>query len=159
VADEGDGDATYSVTTGTYSKAAAQPTAGLQKWIRVNGSWKLAYTLQSGLDLGNPYTVAGYPTGANPATSLPWAPATDGLRNVTGRVNRDGTVTLWAVTSTVSGGSDTGADPNKLVAVTDPVGQTTAPSSEHFATVRSAGTGEALRGASLTPSDQNAHDD
>jgi hypothetical protein len=44
-------------------------------------------------DHGTPYTVAGYPTGINAATGLPWAPATDGLRNITGRVNRDGTVT------------------------------------------------------------------
>ena len=59
-----------------------------------HGAWKLAYTLQAGLNLGVPYTVAGYPTGNNPATGLPWAPATDGLRNITGRVNRDGTVTI-----------------------------------------------------------------
>ncbi len=62
-----------------------------------------------------PYTVKGYPTGNNAATGLPWAPATDGLRNITGRVNRDGTVTIWAVTSTVSGSGDQGADPNKVV--------------------------------------------
>src|ERR1035437_8382872 len=66
-----------------------------------------------------PYLVRGSPTGNNPATGLPWAPATDGLRNITGRVNPGGTVTIWAVTSTVSGGGDQGADPNKLVAVTD----------------------------------------
>ena len=34
-------------------------------------------------------------------------------------VNRDGTVTIYAVTSTVSGSGDQGADPNKLVAITD----------------------------------------
>ncbi len=45
----------------------------------------------------------------------PWSPATDGLRNFTGRVDRDGKVTLWAVTSTVSGNGDIGADPNRLV--------------------------------------------
>ena len=54
-----------------------------------------------------------------PATGLPWAPATDGLRNITGQVNRDGTVTIWGVTSTVSGNGDQGADPNKLVMITD----------------------------------------
>ena len=81
--------------------------------------WKLAYTLQAGLGLGRPYTVPGYPTGTNTATGLPWAPATDGLRNITGRVNRDGTVTIYAITSTVSGSGDQGADPNKLVAITD----------------------------------------
>ena len=74
-----------------------------------------------------PYTVPGYPTGDNAATGLPWAPATDGLRNITGRVNRDGTVTIWAITSTVSGGGDQGADPNKLVAITDKLAATTLP--------------------------------
>lgn len=115
------------------------------------GVGSLAYTLQSGLDLGMPYTVAGYPTGDNGATGLPWAPATDGLRNLTGWVNADGTATIWAVTSTVSGSGDQGADPNKLVAVTDTVGATTLPASEAFTTVNAAGSGEALRGVSMTP--------
>ncbi len=83
--------------------------------LRRERQWKLAYTLQAGLDLGQPYTVRGYPTGDNAATGLPWAPATDGLRNLTGQVNRNGTVTIWAITSTVSGSGDQGADPNKLV--------------------------------------------
>ena len=65
-----------------------------------------------------PYTVAGYPTGKI-QTGLPWAPATDGLRNITGHVNCDGTVTIWAITSTVSGNGDQGADPNRLVTITD----------------------------------------
>ena len=86
------------------------------------GTWKLAYTLSDGLDLGAPYQVHGYPSGDNPATGLPWAPATDGLRNITGRVNRDGSVTIWGVTSTVSGSGDQGADPDKLVAITDDPG-------------------------------------
>ena len=93
VADEGNGDNTYSASSGTYTSAAGQTTAGLQKWVLSGGSWRLAYTLQSGLALGAPYTVPGYPTGDNAATGLPWAPATDGLRNITGRVNRDGSRT------------------------------------------------------------------
>ena len=55
-----------------------------------NGTWTLAYTISSGLNLGVPYTVPGYPTGDNAVTGLPWAPAADGLRNITGRVNPDG---------------------------------------------------------------------
>jgi hypothetical protein len=150
VADEGSGVNTYSAASGTYTAAAAQTTAGLQKWVREAGTWKLAYTLNDGLNLGAPYTVPGYPTGNNPATGLPWAPATDGLRNITGRVNRDGTVTIWAVTSTVSGNGDQGADPNKLVAVTDNLSTVTPPVA-HFTTVRAAGFGEVLRGVSFTP--------
>ena len=150
VTDEGNGDTTYSATSGTYTAAAAQTTAGLQKWVLSSGTWKLAYTLTGGLDLGAPYPVRGYPTGINPATSLPWAPATDGLRNITGRVNPGGTVTIWAVTSTVSGGGDQGADPNKLVAVTDKLAAVTPPA-ESFRTIRAAGFGEVLRGVSFTP--------
>ena len=93
-------------------------------------SGQLAYTLQNGLNLGAPYTVRGYPTGLNTSpggTGLPWAPATDGLRNLTGQVNPNGTVTIWAVTSTVSGGGDQGADPNKLVSITDKLGATALP--------------------------------
>lgn len=99
---------------------------------------------------GVPYLVPRYPTGLNPATKLPWAPATDGLRNIAGRVNRDGKATIYAVTSTVSGSGDQGADPNQVVKITDDPGAT-APGSESFDTVRAAGFGEVLRGVSLTP--------
>jgi hypothetical protein len=155
VADEGSGDNTYSTATGQYTNAtaAAQPAAGLQKWVFDSGSgtWKLSYTLQDGLALGQPYAISGYPTGDNAATKLPWSPATDGLRALTGRVNRDGTVTIWAVTSTVSGSGDQGADPDKLVEVTDRLSDTALPPSESFATLRTAGLGEVLRGVSFTP--------
>jgi len=154
VADEGDGTATYSQSSNTYTDAAAQPTAGLQKWVfgfPVGGHWNLAYTLQNGLSLGQPYTIAGYPTGTNPVTGLPWSPATDGLRNLTGHVDWDGTATIWAVTSTVSGSGDQGADPNKLVAVTDRLSATALPAAERFQTVKSARAGEVLRGVSFTP--------
>jgi hypothetical protein len=150
VADEGNGATTYSAASGTYTAAAAQTTAGLQKWVLSSGTWKLAYTLTGGLDLGAPYPVRGYPTGTNSATGLPWAPATDGLRNITGRINPGGTVTIWAVTSTVSGGGDQGADPNQLVAVTDKLAAVTPPA-ESFKTIRAAGFGEVLRGVSFTP--------
>ncbi len=65
VADEGNGTNTYSATSGTYAAAGAQTTAGLQKWVLRDGTWTLAYTLASGLNLGVPYTVPGYPTGVN----------------------------------------------------------------------------------------------
>jgi Pentapeptide repeats (8 copies)/Pentapeptide repeats (9 copies) len=150
VADEGNGDNTYSTATGVYSVAAAQTTAGLQKWTFSGGSWHLAYTLSSGLQLGTPYTVSGYPTGTNSVTGKPWAPATDGLRNITGRVNGDGTVTVYGITSTVSGSGDQGADPNKLVTVTDTL-SATSPGSETFTTVRTAAATEVLRGISVVP--------
>jgi hypothetical protein len=151
VADEGNGDNSYATSSGTYTAAAAQTTAGLQKWVFQGGSWQLAYTLTSGLSLGTPYQVPGYPAGDNAATGLPWAPATDGLRNIVGRVSPDGTVTIWAVTSTVSGGGDQGADPNKVVAITDRLGAQTLPAGESFRTVEAARSGEVLRGVSFTP--------
>jgi hypothetical protein len=128
VADEGDG---YEGGLDLYTHAASQTTAGLQKWIfdSTAGAWKLAYVLQNNLGLGVSYTVSNYPTGLNLATcivakgapnpnncptsktlsvansapdGLPWAPATDGLRNITGILNGDGTATIFAITSTVS---------------------------------------------------------
>jgi hypothetical protein len=95
--------------------------------------------------------VPGYPTGTNPATGLPWSPATDGLRNITGRVNPNGTVTIWAVTSTVSGGGDQGADPNALVSVTDNLGASTLPANESFRDVVAPAFGQVVRDVSVTP--------
>lgn len=152
VADEGDG---YTGGTDLYTHAAAQTTAGLQKWVFDDSSktWTLAYTLSSGLELGTSYTVTGYPTGDNPTTNLPWAPATDGLRNITGQKNWDGSVTIWGITSTVSGNGDQGADPNRLVVVRDVLRNTDASfaAKEKFFTLRTAGFAEVLRGVSFTP--------
>jgi hypothetical protein len=135
-----------------FADPKKQKNGGLQKWTRqADGSWKLAYTVQAGLSLGTPYTVTGYPTGNNPATGKPWAPATDGLRAFTGRHNPDGSVTLYAMTSTISGSGDNGADPNKLVTVTDQPAATSPAVDEAFTDLRSAQTGEVLRGVSLTP--------
>jgi hypothetical protein len=161
VADEGNGTATYSAASNTYTASATQTNAGLQKWVfnETTGTWTLAYTLQAGLNLGVPYTVSGYPTGTNSVTGSPWSPATDGLRNITGRVNHDGTVTIWAITSTVSGSGDQGADPNKLVTITDKLAATTLPAGETFATVKTAGFAEVLRGISFTPGTDFDRDD
>jgi hypothetical protein len=153
VADEGDGTNSFDPVAGAYKAAAAQTTAGLQKWVFDDGlgSWKKVYVLQAGLNLGVPYKVRGYPTGQNPRTGLPWSPATDGPRNLTGRVNRDGTTTIFAVTSTVSGNGDQGADPNKLVMITDNLAATSLPAGESFSTVETARFAEVLRGVSFTP--------
>jgi hypothetical protein len=164
VADEGDGTDTYDPTTNTYTDAAAQTNAGLEKWIfnSSKGEWEQAYVLTNGLDIGTPYTVPGYPAGINPATNLPWSPTTDGLRNIVGKVNGNGTVTIWAITSTTSGDGDTGADPDKLVVITDNLANTSASGAagEMFYTLRTAGFGEVLRGVSFTPSgDGNDHND
>lgn len=153
VADEGDGKVNYNTGTGKYTKKAGQVSGGLQKWIfdPVGQKWNRAYTLTAGLGLGVPYTISDYPAGNNPVTGLPWAPATDGLRNITGVANGDGTVTIYAITSTVSGNTDSGADPNRLVAITDNMAATALPGAESFSTIYAAGFAEVLRGVSFTP--------
>lgn len=156
VADEGN--QLPPTTTGRYTAARPinNPTAGLQKWVYVPTAraWHLAYTLQTGLGLGHPYRIKGYPSGYNNlpgGTHAPWAPATDGLRHLTGRVNPNGTVTLYATTSTVSGSGDQGADPNQLVTVTDDLSALTPTAHETFKTVATAADSQLFRGVSFTP--------
>lgn len=163
VADEGDGVNTYDPNSNTYTDAAGSTnTGGLQKWIFNSSTqtWQLAYTLTTGLNLGTPYTVAGFPTGYNngtDGTNLPWAPATDGLRNIIGTVEGNRiqgyNVVIWAISSTVSGDGDQGADPNKLYLITDRLSNTSAAVAAHetFTDLRDAANGEVLRGVSFTP--------
>ena len=136
VADEGDG---------TAADAAGSKTAGLQKWTFANGTWTMAYVMQNGLNLGQQYSVSNYPAALNPAT--------DGLRNLIGRVNGDGTVTLWAITSTVSANGDQGADPNELVTITDTLANTssTVAANEKFTILMTAPAGQVLRGVAFAP--------
>jgi uncharacterized protein (TIGR03437 family) len=136
VADEGDG---------TAANSATSKTSGLQKWVLNNGTWTLAYVLQNGLNLGTQYSIANYPASLNPAP--------DGLRNIVGKVNGDGTVTIWGITSTVSANGDQGADPNQLVPITDVLANTSATvaAAEKFTLLRTANAGEVLRGVCLTP--------
>ena len=76
------------------------------------------------------------------------------MRNLTGQVNANGTVTLYAVTSTVGSNlGDAGADPNQLVAITDTVADTTASqaSGENFNVLGTAALGQVYRGVALAP--------
>jgi len=128
--------------------AGTLANAGLQKWVLTSGTWVLQYTIQNGLDLGVPYGVRDYPTSIEPATG--------GCRNIIGVDNHDGTATIYAITSTISLNGDNGADPNKLVKVTDSI-DATKPAAygylDRFVTVRSARAGEAFRGVALAPED------
>ncbi|HEY1895470.1 MAG TPA: hypothetical protein VGG62_04320 [Terracidiphilus sp.] len=163
VADEGDGTNAYDNATNLYTDAAMQTTAGLEKWVFDSSSstWKLAYTLQNGLKLGVPYAVKGLPSANNAATGLPWTPATDGLRNFTGMVTDDRKAVIWAISSTVSGNGDQGADPNKLYMIVDDLKNTSASdaANERFWEVRRAGYKEVLRGISLAPGAHQRSDD
>jgi hypothetical protein len=129
--------------------AGTLATAGLQKWVltTVNGSqtWVLEYVIQNGLNLGVPYSVADYPASIEPATG--------GCRNMIG-VAHGNTATIYAITSTISQNGDNGADPNKLVSVTDLISATQPATNgylDRFVTVRSARAGEAFRGVALAP--------
>lgn len=148
VCDEGDGTLVPAVN-GNVADAQSLATAGLQKWRLIAGTWVMQYVLQDGLNIGVPYGVDDYPSSLNPATG--------GCRNIAGRHNFDGTVTIFATTSTISPNGDTGADPNKLVRVTDRVSDSTLPAGDwylgHFFTIRSAKAGEVLRGVALAPGD------
>ena len=149
VCDEGDGTLVTPAVNGNVADAQSLATAGLQKWRLIDGAWVRQYILQDGLNIGVPYRVEGYPSSLNPATG--------GCRNITGRDNFDGTVTVFAITSTISANGDTGADPNKLVKVTDRVSDTTLPAGDdclgHFTTIRSARAREVLRGVAFAPGD------
>jgi hypothetical protein len=107
----------YVTDEGTGSSLDQTSHAGLEKWSLVGGVWQLDYVLTSGL-IG---TVDQNLNGADG----PWPNVTTiGLRNLTGIVS-EGKVTLWATTSTSSASGDNGADPNKVVAITDNLGATT----------------------------------
>jgi hypothetical protein len=93
--------------------------------------------------IGNSYNVTGGGTTITPTVV--------GLRNIAGRVNRDGTVTVFGTTSTTSDLTDVGADPNQLVSITDLLSATTLPGSEAFTTLRTAEYGEVLRGVAFAP--------
>jgi hypothetical protein len=81
---------------------------------------------------------------------------TIGLRNLSGLVNRDGTVTLWATTSTASASGDNGAAPNEVVRITDDVSATTVAArvaQEAFSTVAGPTYGTVYRGVTYVSSD------
>jgi len=160
VCDEGDGTLVPPAVNGNVATPYAQATAGVQKWILVNGAWQMAYVMNSGLNIGVPYGVENYPTALNPATG--------GCRNMTGQHNDDGTVTIFAVTSTLSTSGDQGADPNKLFKVTDRLDATTLPAGDgdhdrddrlgQIKIIRSAKSGEVFRGVAFAPQDRDDDD-
>jgi hypothetical protein len=132
----------YVTDEGTGSSTDVSEHAGLEKWSLVNGTWQLDYVLTKGLIGVVDSNLNGY-DGPYPAVT------TIGLRNLAGVVNDDGTVTLWATTSTSSASGDNGADPNKVVRITDRVSATTMTggvSSESFTTLAGPTYGTAYRG-------------
>ena len=108
----------YVTDEGSGNATDAASHAGLQKWSLVDGVWQLDYVLTQGLIGVVDTDLTGY-DGQYPDVT------TVGLRNLTGVVHGDGKVTLWATTSTSSTSGDQGADPNKVVRITDDLEATT----------------------------------
>ena len=111
--------------------------AGLEKWHFDGTSWQLLYTIQAGLDLDQPYAVVAYPTMDEPATT--------GLRNISGVVH-GAKATIFAATATFSALGDPGADPNRVVMITDTIDAMTLPADERFRKVRDPVAGRVYRG-------------
>jgi hypothetical protein len=131
VTDEGSGNATDTASH-----------AGLEKWSLVDGNWQLDYVLTKDLIGAVDTNLTGY-DGQYPDVT------TVGLRNLTGIVHKDGTVTLWATTSTSSASGDQGADPNKVVRITDNLAATTLSgpvAQESFKTIAGPTYGKVYRG-------------
>jgi hypothetical protein len=147
VADEGSGAST------DFGSSPTTQAGGLDKYSLVNGSWQLDYELKGAL-IGSSYTVngSGGVCGGQSACSV--STTTDGLRNLTGKVNTNGTVTLYAVTSTEGSVlGDAGADPNQIVAITDTLADNTASQAigENFSVLDTAVLGQVYRGVAIAP--------
>ncbi len=133
VSDEGSGNATDVASH-----------AGLEKWSLVSGVWQLDYVLTQGL-IGAVDSNLNGPDGPYPNVT------TVGLRNLSGVVNGD-KVTLWATTSTSSASVDNGADPNKVVVITDQLSATMLAgpvATESFSTVTGPTYGTVYRGVAF----------
>jgi hypothetical protein len=144
VADEGSGTTSDLSSTGTPYELG-----GLQKWSLINGTWDLDYTLRGSL-MGSSYTVNG--SGSLAGDSL--TTNVDGLRNLAGKVNANGTVTLYGITSTIGSNlGDAGADPNQLVTITDTLADTSSSqvATEDYTVLQTAALGEVLRGVAVAP--------
>ena len=130
-----EGDGTRSLTK------AATTSGGLQEWKLVGGSWTLAQTFQSGL-INQAITT---PSG------LSWNVKEDGLRNITGRKNADGSFTVFGATSTVSDEAthDLGADPNEIVSIT--IGSTSTGANTSFSVLQTAAAGTRFGGVAIAP--------
>ena len=137
IADEGSGDATDAALH-----------AGLEKWSLVNGTWQLDYTLQGGL-IGEMYTLCPDNTYSTTCQNAYYTETITGLRNITGSVNPDGTVTIWGVTADSSASGDNGADPNEIVEITDFIGDMTLPGDENFSVFDAPQYGTVYRGVAF----------
>lgn len=141
VADEG-----YQ-NTDVNGNLIPDPYAGLEKWSLVSGTWTLDYTIQAGLNLYQAQNPPGYvDQNGNQIQTFP-----TGIRNMTGAVNGDGTVTIYAITAQYSSVSSGEPDPDSLVGITDSLAATTLPANEQFVTLQTSGYQEVFRGVAYIP--------
>ena len=143
----------YVTDEGTGASVDASTHAGLEKWSLVNGTWQLDYVLTNGLIGKVDSNLFGYDGQYPDVTTI-------GLRNLTGVVNDNGTVTLWAATSTSSASGDNGADPNKVVQIVDKLSATTLTGSvakETFKTLAGPTYGTVYRGVAYVGRDCDSH--
>jgi hypothetical protein len=150
VADEGDGVSTASASGGSGGLWVYQRASATAPWAPIA-------QLTAGLNLGTNYNVTD-PAGVSSYTTTP-----DGLRNITGQVNADGSFTIYAVTSTIGSTAanaagvttasttfDEGCDSNQLVKITVNVsGSTVTPTGSGFSLMETAPFGQVLRGVAL----------
>jgi hypothetical protein len=160
VADEGNATITTTDDYGnSVTSLVSDPLAGLQKWVLIDKVWHLEYVLQAGLHLNEPENIVGYPVETY----------TTGLRNLTGSVNGDGTVSIFAITAQTSSIAGGEPDPTKLVMITDVLAATSLPakderrdhrdrdddgyygSVEKFVTLQTSRAGEVFRGVAFAP--------
>jgi hypothetical protein len=140
VADEGDGVRIGQVDKNGVAVQKFTNNSGLQEYKLVNGTWQLAATFQQGLLTQTSYTGG-----------LPWNVYTDGLRNISGQKNADGSFTIFGTTSTVSDEQthDLGADPNELVSIT--IGANSTAANTSFSVLETASAGQRLGGVAVVP--------
>ena len=138
VADEGDGIRTDAVNV--LNKVTTN--AGLQEWQNIGGKWTETQIFQTGL-VGQLDTAA--------SAALGWSVQEDGLRNITGQKNADGSFTIYGTTSTVSNEitHDLGADPNQIVAINIFANSTAANTS--FTVLQTAAAGSRFGGVAVAP--------
>ena len=133
---------TLYVADGGAPKQGGLGDGGLQKWSLVGGTWKLDYTLSTGLD-----GTTGLVSNASGATST----GDTGLIGLTGSVNAaTGAVALYATTVPLNDLGDTG-----LYTITDTLADTTAAqaSGEAFSELLAGTAGMInIRGVALAPS-------
>ena len=138
VADEGDGIRTDAVNV--LNKVTTN--AGLQEWQNIGGKWTETQIFQLGL-VGQLDTAA--------SAALGWSVQEDGLRNITGQKNADGSFTIYGTTSTVSNevNHDLGADPNQIVAINIFANSTAANTA--FTVLQTAAAGSRFGGVAIAP--------